>query len=279
MAKRKLILILTAILFGLAALPVAAQKKITPVDNDPTKPPQPVLHYYDKHGEPLETPVRFLAVLDTVTKIKAGPTYPTFDGVSVSANFFDGVMMIIGQERASIDLAVDCSIHNWFFPTVEAGLGFAGAHPDDGRCHFKVKATPYVKVGIDYNFLYKSDPKYRFVVGLRAGWSTFGYDILSIQPGSEYYVSDGPTDVTGLRSTSFYGQALAGLRVQLWRGLFMGWSFRYGFNIHNTYSDPAYPAWFTPGYGTSPIAATFSIGWRFGPKSTASPLLESVANQ
>ena len=54
-----------------SATAASAQKKITPVDTDPTKPPQPVLHYYDKHGNPLEEPVLFLADLDTVTNVKS----------------------------------------------------------------------------------------------------------------------------------------------------------------------------------------------------------------
>lgn len=240
--------------------------KTTPVDIDRAAPPQPTMHYYDKHGEPLETPVRFLAVLDTVTHIKPGPSYPKFNGVSIGANFFDAIMMIAGQQRASFDVEAECSIYNWIFPVLEAGIGFSNAWPDDGRCHFKVKATPYVKLGLNYNFLYKSNPDYRFFIGLRAGWSTFKYDIYGIQPGSDYYISsDGPTQMTGLSSTAFYGQALAGLKVKIWRDLFMGWTVRYNFNIHQSYSNPTYPAWFTPGKGTAtPICATFSIGWTFG---------------
>lgn len=237
----------------------------TPVDIDREAPAQPVMHYYDKHGEPLETPVRFLAVLDTVTKVKDGPTYPLFNGVSVSANFFDAIMMIAGQQRASFDVEAECSLHNWFFPAIEAGIGFANAWPDDGRAHFKMGPSPYLKVGINYNFLYKSSPDYRFYVGLRAGWTGVSYDIYGIQAGSQYYIADGPVNVTGQHSTVFYGQALAGLKVKLWRGLFMGWTFRYGFNIHRSCTDPSYPSWFTPGYGTTtPIAATFSIGYTFG---------------
>lgn len=247
--------------------------KSNPVDYDREAPEKPVLHYYDKHGEPLETPVRFLAVLDTVVNVRPGPVYPLYNGFSVSANFFDGVMMAIGQQRGSFDVAVDCSLHNWFFPVVEAGIGFANAWPDDARCHYKSGAAPYLRVGMNYNFLYKSNPAYQFYLGLRAGWSTFKYDIYDILPGSEFYIADGPTNISGLSSTAFYGQVLAGLKVHLYRGLFLGWSARLNFDFHQTYSNDAYPAWFTPGRGTSGIiSATFSIGWTFGdltPKGSA----------
>ena len=191
--------------------------------------------------------------------------------VAPPLHFYDAIMMVAGQERGSFDIWADCSIHNWFFPVLEAGIGFAGAHPDDGRCHFKMKPSPYVRVGINYNFLYKSNPDYQFHIGLRAGWSSFRYDIFDIMPGSQYYISGGPANVAGLSSTAFYGQALAGLKVKIWRGIFMGWSVRYNFGIHQSYSDDRYPAWFTPGKGTgSAIAATFSIGYTFGTRP-ASP--------
>lgn len=245
-----------------AAVPVA---RTNPVDIDRQAPASPPMHYYDRHGEPLQTPVRFLAKLDTVTKAKSAPNYSAFNGVSIGANFFDAVMMIIGQRRASFDIWADCSVHNWFFPVAELGVAFSNAWPDDGRCNFKVAPSVYARIGMNYNFLYKSNPDYQFFIGLRAGWSSFSYDIHGIQAGSEYYQADGPTQVTGLTSTAFYGQALAGLKVKLWKGFFMGWSVRYNFNLHQTYSNPDYSAWFTPGRGTAtPIAATFSIGYTFG---------------
>ncbi len=73
---------LTVVAVGLGIFPAMGQKKITPVDKDPTKPRQPVLHYYDKHGEPLDEPVLFLADLDTVAKVKSGPVYPLLQSVS-----------------------------------------------------------------------------------------------------------------------------------------------------------------------------------------------------
>lgn len=249
---------------SVTSMPERVQLNVTstPVDIDRDKPEGPVMHYYDKHGNPLEQPVRFLAELDTVTNVKSGPVYPAYNGVSIGINFFDGLMAIFGQKRGSIDLHANCSIYNWLFPTVEVGLGYADAHPDDGRCHFKVKPSLYARIGMNYNFLYKSNPDYKAYIGLRAGMSSFNYDIYAITAGSEYYREDGPSERTGLHGTCWYGQALAGVEVKIWRGISMGWSVRYGFNIKKRYSDPEYPAWFIPGYGTGPLSATFSVIYR-----------------
>lgn len=268
----------------IAAIPITAlyaqqpqelRPTVTPVDIDREKPEQPVMHYYDKHGNPLETPVRFLSDLDTVVNIKSGPTFPTFNGVSVGANFFDAIMMACGQQRASFDISANCSIHNWLFPIIEAGIGFSDAYPDSGRCNFKTSPSFFAKVGMDYNFLYKSNPDYQAFLGLRAGWSSFGYDIYAITAGSMYYYEGGPTSMTGLNATCFYGQVLGGLKVKIYRAFSLGWTFRYAFNIHQSFSDEKYPAWFIPGKGTGPITATFSAIFTFG---TRKPKLDGLLN-
>ena len=240
---------------------VSLSPKATPVDIDREKPAAPPLHYYDKHGNPLDTPVRFLATLDTVTSVKAGPKYPLYNGVSISANFFDAIMMAAGQKRANFDVAASVSLWNWLFPVIETGVGFSNSHPDDGRTFYKMGPSWYIRAGVNYNFLYKSDPAYRLYVGIRAAFSPFGYDLPVISPGSQYYTQDGPSAMWGLHGNCWYGQVLLGLEVKIWRIIYMGWSARYSFNIKNSYSDPDYPAWYIPGRNAaSPLSATFSIG-------------------
>lgn len=241
-----------------SAVPVMAQKKITPVDKDPTRPRQPVLHYYDKHGNPLEEPVLFLADLDTVKKVKSGPVYPLLHSVSLGANFFDGVMLLAGQKHASFDLWASLSLHNWFEPVVELGIGFADNKPEEGNFHYKGKPSFYGKIGVNYNFLYKSNPDYQVYFGLRCGFSSFSYDITDITINSSYWDQTNKFSIMGQKAHAVYGEVLGGIKVKLWKNISMGWSARYkikGKVKNGSNSNP----WFIPGYGTTPLSATFSI--------------------
>lgn len=242
----------------LSSFPAIAQKKITPVDNDPTKPRQPVLHYYDKHGNPLDEPVLFLADLDTVTKVKSGPVYPLLHSVSVGANFFDGVMLLAGQKHASFDLWASLSLHNWFEPVVEMGIGFADNHPEDGNFHYKGKPSFYGKIGINYNFLYKSDPAYQVYFGLRGGFTSFRYDITDITINSSYWDQTDKFSIVGQKAHAVYGEVVGGIKVNLWKNLSMGWSARYKIKGKVSKGGNSTP-WFIPGYGTTPLSATFSL--------------------
>lgn len=244
----------------------SAQGTITPVDTDTEKPPQPIWHYYDRHGEKLEKPVLFLAELDTVTKVRSKPVFPAYNGVMAGVNFFDALMKIGGQTYSSFDVSADVSLFNWFFPTVEAGIGFSSSSPENGAFRFKAKPSPYVKLGFDYNFLYKSNPDYQFRLGTRAGMAHTRWEMWDIGPGCDWYIKDGPTEYRDLTTTSWYWEVLAGLRVKIWGPVSMGWTIRYHTFISKARSGVWLRPWFVPGYGVSPLGGTFSVFVTLGRK-------------
>ena len=243
-------------------LSAAAQRNVTPVETDDKKPPTPTLHYYDKHGDPLPEPVLFLATLDTVTTTSnaARPIYPRLQSIDFGLNFFDGILVLAGQHYGGADIWASLSMWNWLFPTVEFGLGAARNSPKDKNFTYKGKLSPYLRIGADYNFLYKSNPRYRAVVGLRAGYSHFTYDVTDITIDSPYWDESQSLALTGQKSHAFWGEILAGLRVDIFKNLSLGWTIRY----HTLFGHPSGSAgtpWYIPGYGsrTSPITATFSV--------------------
>lgn len=232
-------------------------RSVTPVDVDDNKPPV-VMHYYDKHGDPLPEPVMFLATLDTVTKPKSRPIYPLYNGVSIGVNFADAITMAAGQSYGSFDVWADVSLHNWFFPILECGIGFANSSPENSNFTYKTRPSFYVKAGINYNFLYKSNPAYQCFLGLRAGYSNYVYDVDNIQIGSDYWGEQQDFSMKGIRAQSFYGEAVAGIKVKIVDRFSLGWTLRYHFKF-KTFSDSLSNPWFIPGYGAaSPISFTLS---------------------
>lgn len=232
---------------------------ITPVESDDEKPEQPILHFYDKHGEPLDEPVLFLAQLDTVTKAKAGPVYPLLDAVSFGFNFFDAIMQIAGQKHQSFDVSAQLSLWNWIKPTLEFGVGFADNQPAGENFHYKGKASFYGKVGFDYNFLYKSNPDYQVFLGFRAAYANFKYDVTDITVNSSYWDQNQGFDILNQSGHAFYGQLVGGIKVKIYKAISMGWTARYGFKWSVKQPENS-NVWFIPGYGTTgSLSATFSI--------------------
>ena len=255
-------------------------RKVTPVDVDDQKR-EPVLHYYDKHGELLDEPVLFLATLDTVTKPKSKPIYPKFNGVSVGVNFADAIMMAFGQKFGSYDVWAHVSLWNWLFPVVEAGIGYADATPENKNFTYKVSPSFYCKLGVNYNFLYKSNPDYQLYLGLRAGMSNFGWSARNVTVNSDYWQESQKFNLTGMRSTAFWGEVLAGIKVKIVGGFSLGWNVRWRVPFSIGKAKPGglpdgmealriSKPWFIPGYGGySAITFNVSAIWTFGGKSKA----------
>lgn len=224
----KIVYLLLLLLSAPAASLLAEQPPVTPVDIDDDARPT-VLHYYDKHGNQLEEPVRFYTTLDTVARPKSAPVYPLYNGMDIGLNFGDLIFMAFGQRYASFDLWADVSLHNWFFPVLEIGTGFAAA-PEGKRGNFHFVPSLYAKAGINYNFMYKSNPDYRVYFGLRAAGASF--------------------TISNLHGTSWWGEALVGLQVKIVKRFSLGWSARWHFKFHESYPGSETP-WYIPGYGGS----------------------------
>lgn len=242
---------------------------ITPVESDDEAPQQPVLHYYDKHGNKLDKPVLYLAELDTVSKIRPSSPYPLFNGVTVGVNFADAIMSLIGQKYSSYDISAMVSLHNWFFPIVELGVGW-GNYTDTTNDLYKVKAYPamYAKVGINYNFLYKSNPAYMAYVGARFGVSNHRWDKTDIKSTNDAGETITSPDELDRHCVSIYGEILAGLKVKIVGPFSMGWNVRYRIGMH---SSKGQSPWYIPGSGTGPIGFTFNAYLTFGEKKKRDP--------
>lgn len=244
----------------------ATGPKVTPVDIDDNKP-RVVMHYYDQHGEPLAEPVMFLATLDTVQKAKPKPIYPLYNGINVGVNFADLIFMAFGQRSGSFDVWANVSLFNWFFPTLECGLGYINDTPDN--TNFKVKSGPsfYAKLGFNYNFLYKSNPDYQLYLGFRAGFSSFKYDLDNITINSDYWGESQNFSLRGLKSTCIYGEVLLGLQVKIVSNFSLGWSARWHLKFKESEDRGNKPV-FIPGYGnTGAFGFSLSAIWTIPSKA------------
>lgn len=185
------------------------------------------------------------------------PRYPRLTSLWVGVNFIDPLLMAMGQDYASTDVHATLNMWNRLQPTLELGLGWAKNTPDDMNFTYRAKPSPYVKVGANYNFLFKSRPDYQAFVGLRLGASTFGYDVTAHYYNS-YWQEEQRFELRGERSHALWGEVVAGLKVKIYGRWSLGWTVRWHqlFKCKNTeHSRP----WYIPGYGPRGRALAFSV--------------------
>ena len=184
--------------------------------------------------------------------------YPLLTDVTFGINFIDPLLMAFGQAFASVDVSATLNMWNRLQPVVELGMGYAKDTPDGLNYTYRGKLSPYARLGVNYNFMFKKSPDYQVFIGGRVGFSSFTYEVTQVAFHNGYWGENGTFDLAGLRSSAIWGEMLAGLRVKLWRNLSMGWQARYHgiFKYKkNGFSAP----WFVPGFGPRGRKFAFSM--------------------
>ena len=188
---------------------------------------------------------------------RAYPRYPRLTSLWIGANFIDPLLMAAGQDHANVDIHATLNMWNRIQPTVELGMGWGKTTPEGMNFTYRGKPSPYIKLGANYNFLYKNSPDYQAFAGLRLGTSTFSYG-LDAHYHNSYWQEQSDYRIDGERSHALWAEVVAGLKVKIVKRWSLGWTVRWHKILSCKDTDHGRP-WFIPGYGPRERALGFTV--------------------
>lgn len=188
--------------------------------------------------------------------------YPKIYEVSVGLNLWDPIMRAFGQDYGIGGVDVRLNMHNRYIPTLEVGLGQARHTADEYGYTYRSPLAPYAKIGLDYNFLFNSDPAYQLYGGLRYGFSSFKYEVTGATDSGTYWGDKTTFGIPSQSASAGWLEVVLGLRVRLWGNISAGWALRYHTILHQSHPVGGDP-WYIPGYGTasSPLSGSITISY------------------
>ncbi|MDE5685681.1 MAG: hypothetical protein K2I26_03895 [Paramuribaculum sp.] len=273
-----ILLSLTAIMLLPAGL--SAQRRITPVEPAPGTKGTPAK---ESPSSPSDDPSRLkearddkgnIIFIDTVsgqewidtTAVKESKKmiYPKIYCAAAGLNIWDTALRLAGQKYGIISAWGELNIHNRYFPTFELGLGQASITPEESNFTFRSPLAPFFKIGASYNVFYNSDPRYKFLVGFRYGFTPFSYRITDITLSDPYWGITSEFDIPRQTATAGYLEFLAGVRVNIVSNFSIGWDLRFHTVVHESKSPYGKPM-YIPGYGKrgAAITGTLSLVYTF----------------
>lgn len=274
-ASRIIIAAISSLLL-IFAFSAEAQRKITPVQPTPGTKGTPAKKTEKKETDPKalleQTDAQGNVIfIDTVTgqewvdtlATKASSKkmiYPKYYNVSVGLNLWDPIMRLFGQKYGIASAWGELNMHNRYFPTFEFGLGSASVTPEGMNYTYKSSLAPFFKIGASYNVFYNSDPRYKFLVGLRYGFTPFSYKLTDVRIDDSYWGEETTMEIPSQNATAGYFEFLAGVRVNIASSFSIGWDVRFRSILHESaapYGKPMY----IPGFGKrgSALAGSISI--------------------
>ncbi|MGN1245491.1 MAG: DUF6048 family protein [Muribaculaceae bacterium] len=174
--------------------------------------------------------------------------YPMLTSAIFGVNIWDPMMRMTGQKYGGIDFSAELSLWNRFIPTVEIGMGWANDTPEEMNYTYKCKPSVYGKIGANYNFKFNNSPDYCALLGFRAGYSTFGYEIKDVHIKNDYWQQYPVIDILDQHSHAMWGELVLSIKVKLYRNISAGWALKYHF-LFNCKDNVNSRPWYIPGFG------------------------------
>lgn len=210
-------------------------------------------------------------------KKKPEVEYPLYNGMTVGLDLWGIGGKVMGSDFLSSEVSVDVNLKNRFFPVAELGYGRSDCWNDYG-IHYKTGA-PYLRIGMDYNMLFKKAHGNRLLLGLRYATTNFDYDISTPALDDPIYggaygnpnLEDSvwgeslPFVHKGLKGKMSWGEFCIGIRAKVVSRIYMGWAMRYRFRLSESISEHGNP-YYVPGfgkYGSNTLGITYTISYSF----------------
>lgn len=276
MRRLTIIILVTACVIAASVGSMSAQRRVSPVNNAATatqainenKLPgdsidrSKLVKYRDDKGNiVLVDTITGTEIVDSTALPVVPPMlYPLVFDASVAVNIWDPLMRAFGQSYGLIGFSAHFNMHNRYIPAFEFGLGNAQNTPADNNFTYHTPVSPYFKLGMDYNFLYNSNPDYMIFAGMRYGFTPFKWTLRDVTVNPGYWNEPERMDFPDINATAGYLELLLGIKVKIYGPVSMGWSLRYHKVLHQSPTTWG-KAWYIPGYGStgSALGASLSI--------------------
>ena len=202
-------------------------------------------------------------------------TIPFYNGTYVGVDLYGIGSKMLGGDFMSSEVSIGVNLKNKFIPTIEFGMGGTDTWNETG-IHYKSKAAPFFRIGVDYNTMAKKKEKNSYLyVGLRYAFSSFKYDVSTmpvddpIWGGSignpsledDYWGGSIPFSHLGMKGSMQWFELVVGVKVRIYKNFNMGWSVRMKYKTNASTNEYANP-WYVPGYGkfkSNNMGITYSL--------------------
>ncbi|WP_418262629.1 DUF6048 family protein [Flavobacterium faecale] len=223
--------------------------------------------------KPVANPDKGFVPIETVAPIKTNPNQKAdtiqvlpktnryglrlgVDLYKLSRGFYD-------KNYKGIELVGDYRLTKKYFLAAE--LGTENKTTDDARLNFTTQGS-YLKAGFDYNG-YENwlDMENIISIGLRYGFSTFNQELNNYRIyNSSQYFGENQTLTSGQKFnglTASWVEVVAGLKVQVIRNVFVGFSLRLNTLITNKKPDN-FDNLYIPGFNRT-YNGSFGVGFNY----------------
>lgn len=170
-------------------------------------------------------------------------------------------------ERFGYEAGVYADLKRKYFPAIE--VGFAGADKNSSEGVQFSTSGIYSRVGVDFNLIKPKKDQLPstniFFAGARIGFSPFSYSYTNLMVQNDYWGSSILQNIEGINTTKVWFEVVAGMRVEVLKNIYMGWTVR-NKKLLGTDIPGEFQPWFIPGFGVKGEGTAWGVNYTIGYK-------------
>lgn len=161
---------------------------------------------------------------------------------------------VLDPDRRQFELNADMDVYKYF---ITLDYGNWKTHLNGNSFDYSMTGN-YFRTGIDYNFIFQDPDNHVIFFGLRYGWAafddTFNYNI------TDPYYGTGGGQMSKQGNKANWLEMTAGIKIRIWKGLYMGWSGRMKFGL-NLDAPGYFTSYEIPGYGKTGLNSNWGLSY------------------
>lgn len=150
-----------------------------------------------------------------------------------------------GGKTQNYEAAINVRLAKRFYPTLELGYAMATCEAEGGKHSGQ---GGFGRIGLDMAVIKKGATENNLLVGLRFGGAYQGYDLTNVIQHSEYWQAQ-PLNFYDQHRFDCWGEIVAGVQVQVYKGFQMGWYARMKLLFTQKAKDGGPMPYYVPGLG------------------------------
>lgn len=162
---------------------------------------------------------------------------------------------LFSEDLSQYEITADVDFHKYF---LVADYGYERRIREGEDFRFETNGT-YWRAGVDMNFLATDPSRSVLFFGLRYARASFSGDLTFMQSDSVVF-GQGDINYTFQDYTAQWGEAVVGLKVQVFSNFYLGMTGRFKFAI-NIDGELAVSAYEVPGFGVADDNSSFGLDY------------------
>jgi hypothetical protein len=165
-------------------------------------------------------------------------------------------LSVLSNEKSQFELNADIDFNRFI---ITGDYGYASWMFEETTYLYDNEGY-YYRIGVDYNFIEPAEDQNAIYIGFKYAGTQFNESF--IYQFADPFYGDYTKEIQDLKRTGSWLEIVTGMKIRLWKGLYMGWTGRFKFVSTISSSPASLINYWIPGFGKTTKESRWGLNYQ-----------------